>query len=137
MALVVGVLVGVTGERLRVSRQVPERPGYRRDSGFLPSPWERIGLTEGQQERIEQILQSRRDRTDSIMQDMLPRIHVHLDDVRSEIADILTEDQLEQLDEAYASMRHRGGGNRGGRPGYWRGRRRGPPDGGTLPQRPD
>jgi Spy/CpxP family protein refolding chaperone len=136
MALVVGVLVGVTGERLRANRQVPERSGFRRDSGFLPSPWERIGLTEAQQEQIQGILQVRRDRTDSIMQDLLPRIHGHLDNVRSEIAEILTEEQLEQLDREFESRRrHRG--DSGGRRDYWRGGRRRPPEGGRRPQRPD
>ena len=135
MALAVGVLAGVAGERWRVSRQVPEQSESRRDSGFLPSPFDRIGLTEDQQERIERILQSRRDRTDSIMRDMLPRIHGHVDDVRSEISDILTEEQLELLDREFDSRRGRGGDS-SGRRDYWRGGRRRPPEGGRSPQRP-
>jgi hypothetical protein len=136
MALAVGVLAGVAGERWRVSRQGPEQTGLRRDSGFLPPPFDRIGLTEDQQERVERILQSRRDRTDSIMRDMLPRIHVHVDDVRSEIADILTEEQLELLDREFES-RHRRRGDSGGRRDYWRGGRRRPSEGGRSPQRPN
>ena len=136
MALAVGVLSGVAGERWRASRQVPERTGFRRDSGGLPSPFDRIGLTEEQRGRMEQILQSRRDRTDSIMRDMLPRIHGHVDDVRSEISDILTEEQLELLDREFDSRRRRGGDS-SGRRDYWRGGRRRPPEGGRSPQHPN
>ncbi|MCH8936028.1 MAG: hypothetical protein IIB90_09900, partial [Gemmatimonadetes bacterium] len=46
IALVVGVLVGVAGERLRVTQSEPGRRGFVRDSGLLPPPLEGIGLTE-------------------------------------------------------------------------------------------
>jgi hypothetical protein len=134
MALAVGALAGVAGERWRVSRQGPEQPESRQDQGVLPTPFDRIGLTDEQQAQIQRILQSRRDRTDSIMRDMLPRIHGHIDNVRSEIADILTEDQLEQLDREFASMRRRRGKS-GGRRDYWRGDRRRSPEGGRSSQR--
>ena len=136
MALVVGVLLGVTGERLRVSNQAPERPGFRRDSGLLPPPWERIGLSEEQRARIQEIFRSRRERTDSIMVDLMPRIRFHLDDVRQEISEILTEEQLDRLESEFESRRRRRGAT-GGRRDSWRAGKRRPPDRGRFPQRPD
>ncbi len=115
IALVVGILVGVTGERLRVTQREPDRRGFVRDSGLLPLPLERIGLTEIQRAQIEDIFQSRRNRTDSIMRVVLPQIRFHIEDVRSEIAGILTPEQLDQLDKEFEAMRLRRGDRPGGR----------------------
>ncbi len=131
VALVVGVLVGVTAERWRGSNSVPERSGgFRRDSGRFPTPLSRIEMTDSQRTQIEAIFRSRRERTDSIMREIMPQIRFHIDDVREEIADILTAEQLEQLDREFEAMRlHRGdslGERRGFRGGRGGGRR--PPD---------
>jgi hypothetical protein len=111
----VGILVGVTGERLRVTQREPDRQGFVRDSGLLPHPLERIGLTETQRAQIEDVFQSRRNRTDSIMRVVLPQIRFHIEDVRSEIAGILTPEQLDQLDKEFEAMRLRRGDRPGGR----------------------
>ncbi|MCH8254836.1 MAG: hypothetical protein IID06_05765 [Gemmatimonadetes bacterium] len=115
VALVVGILVGVAGERLRVTQSEPYRRGFVRDSGLLPPPLEGIGLTEIQRAQIEEIFQSRRNRTDSIMRVVLPQIRFHIEDVRSAIAGILTPEQLDQMDKEFAAMRLRHGDRPGGR----------------------
>ena len=115
ISLMVGILVGVTGERLRVTQREPDRRGFVRDSGLLPPPLERIGLTEIQRAQIEEIFQSRRNRTDSIMRVVLPQIRFHIEDVRSAIAGILTPEQLDQLDKEFEAMRLRRGDRSGGR----------------------
>jgi Spy/CpxP family protein refolding chaperone len=129
LAVVVGIMVGVAGEHLRMSQRAPDRREFRREQDLLPPPWEDIGLSDAQRAQIEQILHSRRERTDSIMRQVLPQIRFHVDDVRSEIAQILTPEQLQQLDEAFSSM-HRRGDSVGWRWGRRGGRRRGPPGGG-------
>ena len=131
VALVVGVLVGVTAERWRVSQTVPERSaGFRRDSGRFPSPLSRIDLTDSQRTQIDAIFRSRRERTDSILRDIMPQSRFHTDDVREGIADILTAEQLEQLDREFEAMRLRRGDPLGERRGFrgGRGRDRLPPD---------
>ena len=136
VALVVGILVGVAGERLRVTQSEPYRRGFVRDSGLLPPPLEGIGLTEIQRAQIEEIFQSRRNRTDSIMRVVLPQIRFHIEDVRSAIAGILTPEQLDQMDKEFAAMRLRHGDrpggrrwlHRGGGEGGKRGDRRRPPE---------
>ncbi|MCH8145802.1 MAG: hypothetical protein IIA55_13885 [Gemmatimonadetes bacterium] len=136
VALVVGILVGVAGERLRVTQSEPYRRGFVRDSGLLPPPLEGIGLTEIQRAQIEEILLLRRNRTDSIMRVVLPQIRFHIENVRSEIADILTPEQLDQLDKDFEAMRLRHGDrpggrrwlHRGGGEGGERGDRRRPPE---------
>ena len=136
VALVVGILVGVAGERLRVTQSEPYRRGFVRDSGLLPPPLEGIGLTEIQRAQIEEIFQSRRNRTDSIMRVVLPQIQFHIEDVRSAIAGILTPEQLDQLDKEFEAMRLRHGDrpggrrwiHRGGGEGGKRGDRRRPPE---------
>ena len=115
VALVVGILVGVAGERLRVTQSEPYRRGFVRDSGLLPPPLEGIGLTEIQRAQIEEIFQSRRNRTDSIMRVVLPQIRFHIENVRSAIAGILTPEQLDQMDKEFAAMRLRHGDRPGGR----------------------
>lgn len=135
IAVLVGIMVGVAAERLRVSQQAPVGREFRRDRNMLPRPWEDIGLTEEQRTQIEGILSARRDRTDSIMREVLPQIRFHVNDVRSEIAEILTAEQLERLDDALSSM-HRRGDSAGWRWGRRGGRRRAPPGGGP-PRFPD
>jgi len=136
IALVAGVLVGVAGERLRVRESEPDRGGVVRDSGLLPPPLERIGLTQTQRAQIEEILLSRRNRTDSIMRVVLPQIRFHIENVRSEIAGILAPEQLDQLNKEFEAMRLRHGDrpggrrwlHRGGGEGGKRGDRRRPPE---------
>ena len=136
IALVVGVLVGVAGERLRVTQSEPGRRGFVRDSGLLPPPLGQIGLTQTQRAQIEEILLSRRNRTDSIMRVVLPQIRFHIENVRSEIAGILAPEQLDQLNKEFEAMRLRHGDrpggrrwlHRGGGEGGKRGDRRRPPE---------
>ena len=136
IALVIGILVGVAAERLRVTQSEPDRRGFVRDSGLLPPPLERIGLTQTQRAQIEEILLSRRNRTDSIMRVVLPQIRFHIENVRSEIAGILAPEQLDQLNKEFEAMRLRHGDrpggrrwlHRGGGEGGKRGDRRRPPE---------
>ena len=109
VAVVVGILIGVAGERMRVGERAPERRGFRRDSGMMPPPLRDIGLSETQRTQIREIFENRRSRTDSIMREVLPQIEFHLEDVRSEIADILTPDQLQKMHEEFEHIRSRRG----------------------------
>ncbi len=121
---------------MRVTQSEPDRRGFVRDSGRLPPPLERIGLTETQRAQVEEIFQVRRNRTDSIMRVVLPQIRFHIENVRSEIAGILTPEQLDQLDKEFEAMRLRRGDRPGGRRGLHsgggegreRGDRRRPPE---------
>ena len=87
-------------------------------------------MTDSQRTQIETIFRSRRERTDSIMRDIMPQIRFHIDDVREGIADILTAEQLEQLDREFAAMRMRRGDPQGARRRFRGGRGQGrrPPD---------
>lgn len=134
VTLAVGVLVGVTGERLRSAASPPQPPFERPDrfdrgggGGALPPPFQQLGLSDEQREQIAAVMESRRARTESLMQELLTPLAAEMDSVRSAIAEILTPAQLADLNAAFDSSGPRrgfGGMRRGGRSGR---RRFGPP----------
>ncbi len=138
VSLGVGVLAGVAGERLRSAASTPEPPferfdrfnrggGGRGGGGGLPPPFQQLGLSDEQREQIAAVMESRRARTESLMQELLTPLAAEMDSVRSAIAEILTPAQLADLNAAFDSsgpLRGFGGMRRGGRCGR---RRFGPP----------
>ncbi len=120
LALVVGILAGAAGERLRATREEPGRPFARGPGMFRPGelpPWyEELDLTPEQREKITEILEQTRPLTDSIMREMLPRIRAVTDSIRAEIGSLLTPEQREKLDDLEERFRRRRGFRRGGRP---------------------
>ncbi len=136
VTLGVGVLAGVAGERLRSAASAPEPPFELADrfnrggvggGGSLPRPFQRLGLSDEQREQITAVMESRRARTDSLMQELLTPLGAEMDSVRAAIAEILTPEQLADLNAALDSLGPRrgfGGMRRGGRSGR---RRFGPP----------
>jgi len=58
-------------------------------------------LTEEQRSRIEAIFERGRPLTDSIMREVMPLLAAINDSIRWEIRDILTPEQVEQLEQEY------------------------------------
>lgn len=85
---------------------------------------ERLDLTDQQEERLEQVFEARRDRFRAEREAMRRRIETEEETFRSEIADILTPEQLEtfnavivRLDDERRRRAGPGPGRRGGPPG--------------------
>ncbi len=100
VVFVVGLLVGSAFERVRASRARPTRP-FMENRGAIPGPIGRLDLTVEQRDRIVAIFESGRPITDSIMQQVMPRLRSMNDSIRNEIRDILTPDQMAQLESEY------------------------------------
>lgn len=101
----VGVLAGGAVERIRASREKPMRP--MRQMGELPRPFERLDLTNDQRTEISAILERGRPQTDSVLQELMPRLQAISDSIRVEIREVLTPEQTELLDDMF------------GGPGMW------------------
>ena len=95
-----GLLTGGAMERIRDSRARPMRQ-FMENRGPLPWPFARLDLTEEQRTRIVEIFESGRPLTDSIMQLVMPRLREINDSIRDEIREILTPEQLEQLEQEF------------------------------------
>ena len=127
VALGVGALVGVAGERVRSATSAPQldfERGDRPGRGVLPRPFEELELTDEQRDQIAAVMESRRSRAESLMRELLPPLRTEMDSVRLAIAEILTPEQLAKLNETIDSLGTRrgfGGPPRGAR------RRFGPP----------
>jgi Spy/CpxP family protein refolding chaperone len=122
IAFAAGVLGGMAVERVRFARMRPPRPptfDAMHRTGELPPEFDRLNLTSEQRGRIEHILQSAHGRTDSILQQSLPRLAAIHDSVRAEIRALLTPEQQRTFDElAEGPFGRRGPGGPGpGGPG--------------------
>lgn len=120
VTLIVGVLLGVAVERVRVVREANRpRPfeGFRPTRNPLPRNFDELGLTDEQRTQLTAIFESRRDHTDSIMQQVLPELRAHMDSIHGEIAEILTPEQMERFEEMEAARGRRGGRRDGFPPG--------------------
>ena len=95
-----GLLTGGAIERVRTSRARPMRQ-FMENRGQVPWPFARLDLTEEQQTRIAAIFESGRPLTDSIMREVMPRLRSINDSIREEIGNILTPEQVEQLEQEY------------------------------------
>ncbi len=100
VVFVAGLLVGGAIERVRVSRTGPMRP-FMENRGPIPGPFGRLDLTEEQRDRIVAIFDAGRPLTDSIMQEVMPLLTAINDSIRNEIRDILTPEQLAQLEREF------------------------------------
>jgi len=100
VVFVAGLLTGGAVERIRTSR-VPPRPPFMENRGPLPWPFARLDLTEEQRDKIVAIFESGRPLTDSIMQEVMPRLAAINDSIREEIRSILTPDQVKQLEREF------------------------------------
>jgi Spy/CpxP family protein refolding chaperone len=74
---------------------------FMENRGPIPGPFGRLDLTEDQLDRIVAIFDAGRPLTDSIMQEVMPRLTAINDSIRNEIRDILTPEQLAQLESEY------------------------------------
>jgi Spy/CpxP family protein refolding chaperone len=74
---------------------------FMENRGPVPYPFAQLDLTEEQRARIVAIFESGRPLTDSIMQEVMPRLRSINDSIREEIRDVLTPEQLEQLEREY------------------------------------
>ena len=125
-AMLIGVAIGVTGERLRSAGDRPEagerrgaRPGPESGlrEGRLPRTFEQLDLTEEQRTEIRATMERYRPLTREVMDEMMPRLRALRDSAKAEIDGILTEAQrarLREMDEDFWDRR-------------WEGRRGGPP----------
>ena len=120
LTFIVGVLAGGATERIRASRGKPLRPFG--EMAELPPPFMRLGLTEEQRVEISAIFERGRPQTDSVLRELMPHLQAIQDSIRTEIRNILTLEQAEQLDAEY----ERRGMRRAGM--EWRWRRPFPPD---------
>jgi len=100
VVFIAGLLVGSAFERVRVSRARPMRSSME-NRGPVPWPFARLDLTEEQRSRIEAIFERGRPLTDSIMREVMPLLAAINDSIRWEIRDILTPEQVEQLEQEY------------------------------------
>jgi Spy/CpxP family protein refolding chaperone len=100
VVFVAGLLAGGAIERIRVSQSRPTRP-FMENRGPVPGPFGRLDLTEEQLDRVVAIFDARRPLTDSIMREVMPRLTAINDSIRVEIRDILTPEQLEQLEREF------------------------------------
>jgi hypothetical protein len=111
LVFVVGALVGGAAERIRTVQTRTTPPWFDRDKpfpvvggvppgerGVLPRPFERLDLTDQQREQIVAILESSQPVTESIMMETMPRLVEIRDSIAGEIRELLTAEQLEQLD---------------------------------------
>jgi Spy/CpxP family protein refolding chaperone len=131
-----GALAGGAAERIRMAKRPPppvEPPDFGMMAGgrpgMLPRWFQQLDLTEEQRDQIRQIIESRREPTEQVMREMMPRLRAASDSVMAEIRAVLTPEQLEKWDELQAEMRRRGGQMRQGM-----GRGKGP--GGPPPPMP-
>lgn len=100
VVFVAGLLTGGAIERIRTSQGRPMRPPME-NRGPLPWPFASLDLTEEQESRIVEIFESGRPLTDSIMQEVMPRLTAINDSIRDEIRRLLTPEQVEQLEREF------------------------------------
>jgi len=93
----IGALAGAAFERARVGHPFHE-PLPPQGSGLPPGLRDALGLTEDQETRIRVILETGRPRTDSVMNEFLPRLRAVTDSIRAEVRTLLTPEQQEIFD---------------------------------------
>ena len=108
LVFVVGVLAGGALERVRTAQTRPwlerdkpfphDRDAPPGERGVLPRPFQRLDLTDQQRDQILEILESSRPVTDSIMMLTMPKLAAVRDSVTARIREVLTPEQIEQLD---------------------------------------
>jgi hypothetical protein len=96
VVFVIGGLAGAAFERSRRAREIPPVEIGR---GAPPGWREQLHLTDEQEARIRQILESGRPRSDAILERLLPSLRAVTDSIRVEVRNVLTPEQLKIFDE--------------------------------------
>ncbi|MFC1660786.1 hypothetical protein ACFL3S_04855 [Gemmatimonadota bacterium] len=60
---------------------------------------ERLGLTDDQREKIQEIMDGRRSHASRVLDDLGPVLQAQLDSMQADIRDVLTPEQRERFDE--------------------------------------
>jgi hypothetical protein len=127
VAFLTGLLTGVAGERLLLSRRGRFGPLPRPAGAFgiqpgpprgFPPDLDALGLSDAQRKRIDEIFSSRRPQTDSMLRAMMPRLRAAADSARQAIRAVLTPEQRARLDSLEAQPWRRGAMGRGPMPGW-------------------
>jgi hypothetical protein len=101
---VAGVAVGVIGDRLAAKPGAQALKGIRISRGVTPVYLDRLELTQAQRVRVDSILARRAPPSESLMFDVLERMHSVALEVDSEIRLILTPTQRARLDSLRGSQ---------------------------------
>jgi len=130
-AFLAGLVVGVGGETVYLihnHRLIPSRTAGKSMTKHLIDRLDReLKLDPQQRAKIETIVESRRQRIDSIWSSVRPAVTQQIDGTNAEIEKILHPDQLQKFKAMETRMRNRAG--RGG-PGHHGGMPPPPPPGG-------
>lgn len=120
LLLAVFIAGGLGGAALE--RRLPDDPdgdegrSSRRSTLVTPPteiPWyyRRLDLSDEQRAEIERIIEAARPESDSILSVAMPRLRQITRDTREAIANVLTEEQREQLNAEFRRRRSEGGRN--------------------------
>jgi len=111
ITFLVGLLAGFAAERVRSARSTldaaPQRLTRPLRPGHLPPMFHHLDLTPAQRERIVEIMEGGRPRTEAILSEMLPRLRAVTDSIHEEIRGVLTPDQVERWDSLLTQMHGR------------------------------
>jgi hypothetical protein len=94
----IGVVGGVALDRALGGHGRPPHPGGPPRGGLPPDLREGLNLTPDQEERIMDVLDRNRPRTDAVLDEFVPRLRAVTDSVRAEIREILSSEQRELFD---------------------------------------
>lgn len=103
-----GALAGAAVEHLRRRESRPIAPAepaltpqvienMKMGFGGVPVMYEALGLTEEQRQRIRQIIDASRPKTDSLLRDTWPALRAIIDSVRGQVDQVLTTEQRARL----------------------------------------
>jgi hypothetical protein len=106
-SVLIGLAAGVVVERTRFQAQPGRRfpagefreDSNRRRSGSqrLPPGFDRLGLTEVQQHRVDSVFQYWQPHTEAVMDSFIPRLRALRDSAMADVESILTPTQRERL----------------------------------------
>ena len=97
----IGAFAGAAFERARQARWgPPPHAGHGTRPGWL----DKLQLTDAQEQQIHRILERNRPRTDSILDQLLPRLRAVSDSARAEVRAVLTREQQEIFDRLRPSI---------------------------------
>lgn len=98
VVFLIGGLAGVAFERARRGRPALQRPPHH-EYALPPRLQEQLQPTQEQADRIREILEANRPRTDAVLDEFLPRLRAIADSIRSQVRAVLTPEQQEIFDE--------------------------------------
>lgn len=101
VVFLIGGLAGAAFERSRTARMIPPAEIGR---GAPPGWREQLRLTQEQEARIHEILESGRPRSDAILQRFLPSLRAVTDSMRAEVRNVLTPEQQRIFDQMQSPL---------------------------------